>query len=79
MNFNSIVSEEGLVIQANLESVIPRRGPVEEISFFTSADGRLYIPRLEINSSGNAMLATNVVFVLTNTNPVQFTLKSFDQ
>lgn len=79
MNFNSIVSEEGLVIQANLESVIPRRGPVEEISFFTSADGRLHIPRLEINSSGNAMLATNVVFVLTNTNPVQFTLKSFDQ
>jgi len=79
MNFNSVASAEGFIIQANLESVISRKGPVDEIALFTSADGRLHIPRLEVNNSGNVAIATNVIFVLTNNNPVQFTLKSFDQ
>ncbi|NKB34251.1 MAG: peptidylprolyl isomerase [Pseudomonadales bacterium] len=79
MNFNSVPAGEDVVIQANLESVIPRRGPVEGIATFSSADARLRIPSLEVNANGVVTLVSNVVFALSNTNPVQFTLESFQQ
>lgn len=79
MNFNSVPAGDDVVIQANLESVIPRRGPLEGVATFSSADGRLRIPSLEVNMDGNVIIVSNVVFALTNTSPVQFTLESFQQ
>ncbi|MDD9890798.1 MAG: peptidylprolyl isomerase [Gammaproteobacteria bacterium] len=79
MNFNSIPAGDEVVIQANLESVIRRRGPVEGVATFSTADTRLRIPTLEVNMNGNVILVSNVVFALTNTSPVQFTLESFQQ
>jgi peptidyl-prolyl cis-trans isomerase A (cyclophilin A) len=79
MNFNSVSSAGKFIIQANLESVIPRNGPVENVASFVASEGRLYIPRLEVNSNDAVTIANNVVFVLTNSSPVQFTLESFDR
>lgn len=79
MNFNAVPAGEDVVIQANVESVISRRGPVEGVATFSSADGRLRIPALEVNTNGAVSVVSNVVFALTNTNPVQFTLESFQQ
>ena len=79
MNFNSVPSAEKFIIQANLESVIPRNGPVENAASFVTSEGRLYIPRLEVNSNDGVTIANNVVFVLTKSSPVQFTLESFDR
>ena len=79
MNFNSVPAGDDVVIQANVESVISRRGPVDGIATFSSADSRLRIPSLEVNANGSVSVVSNVVFLLTNTNPVQFTLESFQQ
>ncbi|MDB3992413.1 peptidylprolyl isomerase [Gammaproteobacteria bacterium] len=79
MNFNSVPSAGKFIIQANLESVIPRNGPVENVASFVASEGRLYIPRLEVNSNDAVTIVNNVVFVLTNSSPVQFTLESFDR
>ena len=79
MNFNSVPSAGKFIIQANLESVIPRNGPVENVASFVASEGRLYIPRLEVNSNDAVTIANNVVFVLTKSSPVQFTLESFDR
>ena len=79
MNFNTVPAAGEVIIQANLESVIPRRGPVDGIATFSTSDNRLRIPSLEISSHGQAFLVSNVVFVLSNTSPVQFTLESYQQ
>ena len=79
LNFNAIQPSENFIIQANLESIIPRRGPVEGVASFSSVDKRLRIPSLEVNVNGDVVVVQNVVFVLTNTSPVQFTLESFQQ
>ena len=78
MNFSAVQSEENLVIQVNADSVMRRRGPVEGVASFNSASGELKIPLLEVNSDNGVTVARNVTFTLTNTSPVQFTLKSFE-
>ena len=78
MNFSVVQSEENLVIQVNADSVMRRRGPVEAIASFNSASGEFKIPLLEVNSDNGVTVARNVIFTLTNTSPVQFTLKSFE-
>jgi peptidyl-prolyl cis-trans isomerase A (cyclophilin A) len=79
MNFNTIAAGDDVVIQANLESVIPRRGPVDGIATFSTSDNRLRIPSLEVSTNGQVSLVSNVVFALTKTSPVQFTLESYQQ
>ena len=79
MNFSSVQTDGDLVIQVNPDSVLRRRGPVEGVALFNSANGEFRIPLLEVNSNGGVAVAKNVVFALTNSNPVQFTLKSFEQ
>ena len=78
MNFSVVQSKENLVIQVNADSVMRRRGPVEGVASFNSASGELKIPFLEVNSDNGVTVARNVAFTLTNTSPVQFTLKSFE-
>ncbi|MDG2140531.1 MAG: peptidylprolyl isomerase [Gammaproteobacteria bacterium] len=79
MNFNSVPAAGKFIIQANLESVIPRNEPVENVASFVTDEGRLRIPRLEINDNGAVTIANNVVFVLTKSSPVEFTLESFER
>ena len=79
MNFNAVASSSDMVIRANVESVIPRRDSFDGIAEYSTADGRLRIPSLEVNLNGSITMATNVVFVLTDEATASFTLESFDQ
>ena len=79
MNFNAVASSPDVVIRANVESVIPRRDSFEGIAEYSTVDGRLLIPALEVNLNGSITVVTNVVFVLTDVATASFTLESFDQ
>ncbi|GJM13115.1 MAG: hypothetical protein DHS20C12_15180 [Pseudohongiella sp.] len=79
MNFNATASSPSVVIRANAESVIPRRESFDGIAEYSTIDGRLRIPELEVNLNGSVTLVTNVVFVLTDAATASFTLESFDQ
>ena len=79
MNFNAVASSPNVVIRANAESVIPRRDSFDGIAEYSTVDGRLRIPSLEVNLNGSISVVTNVVFVLTDAATASFTLESFDQ
>lgn len=79
MNFNLVATSPNVVIRANVESVIPRRDSFEGIAEYSTVDGRLRIPSLEVNLNGSISVATNVVFILTDAATASFTLESFDQ
>ncbi|MEQ8954039.1 MAG: peptidylprolyl isomerase [Gammaproteobacteria bacterium] len=79
LNFNAVPSESGVVIQGNPESLIPRATSFDGIATFSSSDNRLRIPQLEVNLGGAVSLVSDVVFVLTSTTPLQFTLESYQQ
>ena len=79
MNFNIVPSVAGVVIEANLESVIPLANGFGGIATFSTADNRLRIPKLEVNLEGSVSLVHDVVFVLTDLNRVRFTLESYEQ
>lgn len=79
MNFSAVASSPNVVIRANAESVIPRRDSFDGIAEYSTVDGRLRIPALEVNLNGSVTVVTNVVFVLTDAATASFTLESFDQ
>lgn len=80
MNFNVVPSAtDEVVIEANLESVIWRRNSFDGVATYSSSDSKLRIPTLEVNNAGVVSLVNNVVFTLSNTDPVQFTLESYEQ
>lgn len=79
MNFNAVASAPDVVIRANPESAIPRRDSFEGIAEYSTVDGRLRIPALEVNLNGSVSVVTNVVFILTDAATASFTLESFDQ
>lgn len=78
LNFN-VVADSPIVIRANTESLIPIRDSFEGIAEYSTVDGRLRIPSLEVNQNGSISVVTNVVFVLTDAATLSFTLESFDQ
>ncbi len=79
MNFNAVPSESGVVIQANPESVIPRNDSFAGIATYSTADSRLRIPELEVNLGGAVSVVSDVVFLLTDPQSLQFTLESYQQ
>lgn len=79
LNFNVSASSPNVVIRANAESVIPRKETFDGIAEYSTVDGRLRIPALEVNLNGAVSVVTNVVFVLTDAATASFTLESFDQ
>lgn len=79
MNFNAVASSPNVVIRANAESVIPRRDSFEGIAEYSTVDGRLRIPELEVNLNGSISLVRNVVFVLSDLATGSFTLESYEQ
>ena len=79
LNFNAVPSAEGLIIEANLESVIPRASSFDDIATFSTVDNKLRIPTLEVNLEGSVFAVHNVVFGLSDLARVRFTLESYDQ
>lgn len=79
LNFTAVASSPNVVIRANPESVIPRKETFNGIAEYSTVDGRLRIPALEVNLNGVISIVTNVVFVLTDAATASFTLESFDQ
>ena len=79
MNFNVVAASPNVVIRAIAESAIPRRDSFDGIAEYSTVDGRLRIPALEVNLNGSISVATNVVFVLTDAATASFMLESFDQ
>ena len=79
MNFNVVAESPNIVIRANTEGVIPLRDSFEGIAEYSSVDGHLRIPSLEVNLNGSVSVLTNVVLVLTDAATLSFTLVSFDQ
>ena len=79
MNFSVVPHPTQVILQANVQSVIPRRDSFDGIATYSTTDSRLRIPTLEANLNGAVSLVNNVVFVLTNAELLQFTLESFGQ
>jgi len=79
LSLDTVASVTGLVIQADLFSVIPRRDAYEGIATFSSTDNRLRIPNLEVHFNGIVSVVNNVVFVLSDADNFLFTLESYDQ
>lgn len=79
MNFSAIPSVSGVVIEANLDSVIPRANADDAFASYSNTDQRLRIPQLEANIAGSVSLIENLVFVLTDAARLRFTLESYDQ
>lgn len=79
LNFSTVDSMSEVIIEANLESVIPRKGNFDGMATFSTSDSRLRIPELEVNLNGSVSVISNVVFVLSDAARSQFTLESYDQ
>jgi len=77
INFNLVPDAEDFVIEANLESMIPRR-EFDDMADFNTADGKFRIPALEINDRGDVFLVNDVVFSQSPDNPARFVLESFE-
>jgi peptidyl-prolyl cis-trans isomerase A (cyclophilin A) len=78
LNFNSVASDLGFVIQANTESVIPRQATFDGIANYDSTAGLLTIPSLEVNMNGSVSIINNVVFRLIDAANARFLLESYD-
>lgn len=79
LNFSTVTTGSEFVIQANPKSIISRRDSFEGIATYSTNDGRLRIPSLEVFDGTSVSLYSNVVFVLSNPTLNQFTLESFEQ
>ncbi len=79
LNFNVSATSPDIIIRANAESAIPRKETFEGIAEYSTVDGRLRIPALEVNLNGSISVVTNVVFELTDLATASFRLESFDQ
>lgn len=79
LNFNAVESASEFIIEANLESVIPRRDAFDGIATYSTTDNKLRIPTLEVNLDGSVSLVSNVVFALSDASLSRFTLESYDQ
>ena len=79
LNFSSVASDLGFVIQANQESVIPRQAAFDGIATFDSNVGRFTIPSLEVNLNGSVSVISNVVFKLIDPVRARFLLDSYEQ
>ena len=79
LNLSAVASELGFVVEANLESIIPRQAAFDGMASYDSATQLLTIPSLEVNLSGSISEITNVVFRLIDSQSSRFLLESYDQ
>lgn len=76
LHLKSVPSSEGLVLQVDLESSIPR-DLFEGIATFSSIDNKLRIPALEVNLEGSVSVLRDVVFSLYDASKSQFILETY--
>lgn len=79
LNLSAVASELGFVVEANLESIIPRQAAFDGMASYDSATQLLTIPSLEVNLSGSISEITNVMFRLIDSQSSRFLLESYDQ
>ena len=79
LNLSAFASELGFVVEANLESIIPRQAAFDGMASYDSATQLLTIPSLEVNLSGSISEITNVMFRLIDPQSSRFLLESYDQ
>ena len=76
LQLKSVPAAEGLVLQVDLASSIPRN-LFEGIATFSSIDNKLRIPSLEVNLDGSVSVLKDVVFSLHNAAKSQFILETY--
>jgi peptidyl-prolyl cis-trans isomerase A (cyclophilin A) len=79
LNLSAFASELGFVVEANLESIIPRQAAFDGMASYDSATQLLTIPSLEVNLSGSISEITNVMFRLIDPQSSRFLLETYDQ
>ena len=79
LNLSVVASELGFVVEANLESIIPRQAAFDGMASYDSATQLLTIPSLEVNLSGSISEITNVMFRLIDPQSSRFLLETYDQ
>jgi peptidyl-prolyl cis-trans isomerase A (cyclophilin A) len=79
LNLSAVASELGFVVEANLESIIPRQAAFDGMASYDSATQLLTIPSLEVNLSGSISEITNVMFRLIDPQSSRFLLETYDQ
>ena len=79
LNLSAVASELGFVVEANLESIIPRQAAFDGMASYDSATQLLTIPSLEVNLSGSVSKIRDVVFRLIDSQSSRFLLESYDQ
>lgn len=76
LHLKSVPSNEGLVLQVDLASSIPRN-LFEGIATFSTTDNKLRIPSLEVNLDGSVSVLQDVVFGIHNAVESQFILETY--
>lgn len=79
LNFSTVSTANEVIIAVDAKSIISKRDSFDGIASYTTADGRLTIPSLEVFDGTTATVLSNVVFVLSGPTGDQFVLESFDQ
>lgn len=79
LHFSTVSTANGLIIAPDVTSLITKRDSFDGIATYSTADGRLTIPSLEVFDGNSVSIVSNVVFVLTDPAGSQFVLESFDQ
>ncbi len=79
LNLSAVASELGFMVEANLESVIPRQATFDGMASYDSGSKLLSIPSLEVNLDGSVSQINDVVFRLVDTQRSRFLLESYNQ
>lgn len=79
LNFSTVSTLNEVIITVDAKSIISKRDSVDGIASYTTSNGRLTIPSLEVFDGSSTVVLSNVVFVLSDPATSQFVLESFDQ
>ncbi|HAG73279.1 MAG TPA: hypothetical protein DCL66_13870, partial [Gammaproteobacteria bacterium] len=79
LNFSTVSAANEVIVEVDVKSLISKKDSFDGIASYTTSDGRLTIPSLEVFDGSSVAVLTNVVFVLSNPASNQFILESFDQ
>ncbi len=79
LNFSTVSAANEVIVEVDVKSLISKKDSFDGIASYTTSDGRLTIPSLEVFDGSSVSVLTNVVFVLSNPASNQFILESFDQ
>ena len=79
LNFSTVSTANEVIVEVDAKSIISKKDSFDGIASYTTSDGRLTIPSLEVFDGSSISVLSNVVFVLSNPASNQFILESFDE